>query len=66
MSSYLRFDFLQQRLYKTYRDLSNVVVRVSDGTEAGKEHAVLVNSHVDSTLPSPGAGELVSCLHEIA
>ncbi|TCD68032.1 hypothetical protein EIP91_011643 [Steccherinum ochraceum] len=52
-----RFDFLQQRLYKTYRDLSNIVVRVSDGTEAGKEHAVLVNSHLDSTLPSPGAAD---------
>lgn len=46
-----------KRLYKTYRDLSNIVVRVSDGTEAGKEHAVLVNSHLDSTLPSPGACE---------
>ena len=44
-----------KRLYKTYRDLSNIIVRVSDGTDEGKEHAVLVNSHLDSTLPSPGA-----------
>ena len=51
-----RFDILGKRLYKTYRDLSNIIVRVSDGTEKGKEHAVLVNSHLDSTLPSPGAG----------
>lgn len=46
-----------KRLYKTYRDLSNIIVRVSNGTEEGKEHAVLVNSHLDSTLPSPGAAD---------
>ncbi|KAH8104118.1 hypothetical protein BXZ70DRAFT_924624 [Cristinia sonorae] len=52
-----RFDILNKRLYKIYRDLSNIIVRVSDGTEKGKEHAVLVNSHLDSTLPSPGAAD---------
>ena len=46
-----------RRLYKTYVDLTNIIVRVSDGTEEGKEHAVLVNSHLDSTLPSPGAAD---------
>lgn len=46
-----------KRLYKTYVGLSNIIVRVSDGTEEGKEHAVLVNSHLDSTLPSPGAAD---------
>lgn len=45
-----------KRLYKTYESLTNVIVRLSDGTPEGKENAVLVNSHVDSTLPSPGAG----------
>jgi Zn-dependent M28 family amino/carboxypeptidase len=29
-------------------------MRISDGSEEGKHHAVLVNSHLDSTLPSPG------------
>ncbi|KAI8985766.1 hypothetical protein BD414DRAFT_462425 [Trametes punicea] len=52
-----RFDIMGRRLYKTYVNLTNIVVRVSDGTEEGKEHAVLVNSHVDSTLPSPGAAD---------
>ncbi|THH28363.1 hypothetical protein EUX98_g5818 [Antrodiella citrinella] len=52
-----RFDILNKRLYKTYRGLSNIIVRVSDGSEASKEHAVLVNSHLDSTLPSPGAAD---------
>ena len=46
-----------KRLYKTYRDLSNIVIRVSNGTDAGKTHAILVNAHLDSTLPSPGASD---------
>ncbi|KAI0792197.1 hypothetical protein C8Q75DRAFT_754855 [Abortiporus biennis] len=52
-----RFDMMGKRLYKTYRALSNTIVRLSDGTEEGKANAVLVNSHVDSTLPSPGASD---------
>lgn len=51
------FDILGKRLYKTYVNLTNIVVRISDGTDAGKEHAILANSHVDSTLPSPGAAD---------
>ena len=46
-----------KRLYKTYVSLTNIIVRVSDGTDEGKQHAVLVNSHVDSTLPPPGAAD---------
>lgn len=52
-----RFDMMGRRLYKTYVGLTNVVVRLSNGTEEGKVHAVLINSHVDSTLPSPGAAD---------
>ncbi|KAJ3517001.1 hypothetical protein NLJ89_g779 [Agrocybe chaxingu] len=52
-----RFDMMGKRLYKTYVNLSNIVVRISDGTPEGKEHAVLVNAHLDSTLPSPGAAD---------
>ncbi|KAF8159229.1 hypothetical protein B0H34DRAFT_655155 [Crassisporium funariophilum] len=52
-----RFDMMGKRLYKTYVNLSNIIVRISDGTPEGKEHAVLVNSHLDSTLPSPGAAD---------
>lgn len=52
-----RFDLLGKRLYKTYVNLSNIIIRISDGTPEGKEHAVLVNSHLDSTLPSPGAAD---------
>ncbi|KAJ8519321.1 hypothetical protein ONZ45_g3731 [Pleurotus djamor] len=52
-----RFDMMSKRLYKTYVNLTNIVVRISDGTPKGKEHALLVNAHLDSTLPSPGAAD---------
>ena len=48
---------MNKRLYKTYVGLTNIVVRVSDGTDGGKAHSVLVNAHLDSTLPSPGAAD---------
>lgn len=48
---------MNKRLYKNYVDLTNIIVRVSNGTTEGKEHAVLVNAHLDSTLPSPGAAD---------
>ncbi|ESK96806.1 endoplasmic reticulum metallopeptidase 1 [Moniliophthora roreri MCA 2997] len=52
-----RFDMMGSRLYKTYVSLTNIIVRISNGTPEGKEHAVLVNSHLDSTLPTPGAAD---------
>ncbi|KZT69234.1 hypothetical protein DAEQUDRAFT_811468 [Daedalea quercina L-15889] len=52
-----RFDIMGHRLYKTYVNLTNIIVRISDGTPRGKQHATLVNAHVDSTLPSPGAAD---------
>lgn len=52
-----RFDMMGKRVYKTYVNLSNIIVRISDGTPQGKEHALLVNAHLDSTLPSPGAAD---------
>lgn len=54
---FIRFDMMGKRLYKTYVNLSNIIVRISDGTPEGKEHAVLINAHLDSTLPSPGAAD---------
>lgn len=45
------------RLYKKYVNLTNIIVRFSNGTPAGKKHAILVNSHLDSTPPSPGAAD---------
>lgn len=48
---------MNKRLYKNYVSLSNIIFRISNTTSASKEHAVLVNSHLDSTLPSPGAAD---------
>ncbi|KAJ3987857.1 hypothetical protein F5890DRAFT_661352 [Lentinula detonsa] len=57
-----RFDMMGARLYKNYVDLGNIVVRLSNGTDAGKEHSVLVNAHLDSTLPTPGAADDAICV----
>ncbi|KAE9386618.1 hypothetical protein BT96DRAFT_1026164 [Gymnopus androsaceus JB14] len=56
-SSSHRFDMMGSRLYKTYVDLGNIVLRLSSGTAESKAHSVLVNAHLDSTLPSPGAAD---------
>ena len=48
---------MSARLYKTYVNLSNIIIRISGGTERSKANAVLINSHLDSTLPSPGAAD---------
>lgn len=56
-SSSHRFDMMGARLYKTYVNLGNVVLRLSSGTPETKAHSVLVNAHLDSTLPSPGAAD---------
>ncbi|KAH9951135.1 hypothetical protein B0H21DRAFT_719728 [Amylocystis lapponica] len=68
-----RFDMMNKRLYKTYVNLTNIILRVSDGTSEGKKHAVLVNAHLDSTLPSPGAaddalsvGIMLECIRVLA
>ena len=52
-----RFDMMGKTLYKTYANLTNIVIRVSDGTPEGKNNAVLMSAHLDSTLPSPGAAD---------
>ncbi|GJN92127.1 hypothetical protein Rhopal_005157-T1 [Rhodotorula paludigena] len=51
------FDFMDKAVWKKYFGVSNVIVRLSDGTPASKANAVLVNAHTDSTLPSPGAAD---------
>jgi Zn-dependent M28 family amino/carboxypeptidase len=48
---------MDQKVYKTYTELTNIIVRISNGSPQGKEHALLVNAHVDSTLMTPGAAD---------
>jgi Zn-dependent M28 family amino/carboxypeptidase len=45
------------QVWKKYYNITNVIVRLSDGTPEGKANAILVNAHTDSTLPSPGAAD---------
>ncbi|GAA5899500.1 Pff1p [Sporobolomyces salmoneus] len=51
------FDFMDKMVWKKYFGISNIVVRLSDGTPSTKANAILVNAHTDSTLPSPGAAD---------
>ncbi|KIL62086.1 hypothetical protein M378DRAFT_166083 [Amanita muscaria Koide BX008] len=57
-----RFDMMGKRVYKTYVNLTNIIVRISNGTPKGKQNAILVNAHLDSTLPSPGAADDALCV----
>ncbi len=54
---------MNTRLYKSYVGLSNFVVRLSAKANANStEHAVLLNAHLDSQLPGPGAADdAISC-----
>lgn len=53
-----RFDMMGKVVMKQYSDIENVVVRISSKINPqSKENAVLVNAHLDSTLPSPGAAD---------
>ena len=51
------FDFMDKKVWKKYFGITNIVVRLSNGTSASKENSILVNAHLDSTLPSPGAAD---------
>lgn len=46
-----------QKVWKKYYQLGNLIVRLSSHDPASKKNAILVNSHLDSTLPSPGAAD---------
>lgn len=53
-----RFDFMAKVVMKQYADIENVVVRISSRLNpTSKDNAILVNAHLDSTLPSPGAAD---------
>jgi hypothetical protein len=48
------FEIINAVITNMYTNLTNIVVRVSDGTEEGKRDALLVNSHYDTTVTTPG------------
>ncbi|KAF9900726.1 hypothetical protein EC991_006946 [Linnemannia zychae] len=49
-----QFDFMSKVVMKTYANMTNIIVRLSCGSECD-ENAVLLNAHYDTTLGSPGA-----------
>lgn len=51
-----RFDILGHPVWKRYYGMSNLIVRISDG-ESSLNDSLLLNAHIDSTIPSPGAAD---------
>jgi Zn-dependent M28 family amino/carboxypeptidase len=49
-------------IYKSYQNLTNVLFRISSSRPESKTLAILLNSHLDSTLPSPGAADDALCV----
>ena len=45
-----RFEILGHPVWKRYYGMSNLIVRVSDGSEESKAHTLLVNAHIDLSL----------------
>lgn len=52
-----RFDILGHPVWKQYYSMSNLIVRISDGSPESLENTLLLNAHIDSTLPSPGGAD---------
>ncbi|WFD32583.1 hypothetical protein MSPP1_003631 [Malassezia sp. CBS 17886] len=52
-----RFDILGHAVWKQYYSMSNLIVRLSDGSEESKNNTLLINAHIDSTVPSPGGAD---------
>lgn len=44
---------------KVYKGITNVILRIQAKGAARMKDAVLLGSHIDSTLPAPGAAEWV-------
>ncbi|KAG0033901.1 hypothetical protein BGZ81_006922 [Podila clonocystis] len=51
-----RFDFMSKVVMKMYTNMTNIIVRLSCGPECDKS-SILLNSHYDTTLGSPGAAD---------
>jgi hypothetical protein len=53
---------MDHAVLKMYSGIVNVILRITakqppSGPSQIKKNAVLLNSHIDSTLPAPGAAE---------
>lgn len=52
-----RFNIMDHDVLKTYASLSNVILRISNGSDEAKANALLLNAHVDSQITGPGAAD---------
>ncbi|CCA75676.1 hypothetical protein PIIN_09666, partial [Serendipita indica DSM 11827] len=52
-----KFDIMNQVIYKSYQNLTNILFRISNSKPESKSLALLLNAHLDSTLPTPGAAD---------
>ncbi|KAI9497389.1 hypothetical protein BDB00DRAFT_804285 [Zychaea mexicana] len=53
-----RFDIMDNMVFKAYTNVTNIIVRLScpeTESRACEDNAILLNSHFDTTLGSPGA-----------
>ncbi|KAF3431060.1 hypothetical protein FNV43_RR25790 [Rhamnella rubrinervis] len=57
--------FLGHSISLGYRNILNVVMRISSVDSQVSSSSVLLNGHFDSTLGSPGAGDCGSCVASI-
>ncbi|XP_019150351.1 PREDICTED: endoplasmic reticulum metallopeptidase 1 isoform X1 [Ipomoea nil] len=57
--------FLGYSISFTYRNLTNIIMRISSVQSGDNDPSVLVNGHFDTTPGSPGAGDCGSCVASI-
>lgn len=60
MDSWGRFNIMDHEVMKMYGGIRNVIMRISAKQPPSgkyKRDALLLGSHIDSTLPAPGAAE---------
>jgi Zn-dependent M28 family amino/carboxypeptidase len=48
---------MNRLIYKSYHNLTNILFRISSSSEDSRSLSILLNAHLDSTLPSPGAAD---------
>lgn len=50
-----RFDLMSEAVLKTYTNITNIILRLSSASST--DQAILLNSHYDTTIVSPGAAD---------
>lgn len=58
----LRFSIMDHDVLKVYKGITNIILQIRaknppSGPRTADKDAILLGSHIDSTLPAPGAAE---------